>query len=93
MIDEAIAWPNPDPDALAVKVQGACDRLELRLYTPALTLVLLASGPGGSAGWIHWALPSGWQAGLAPGVYYAQVRAYRGAVKSQPALAKMLLLR
>jgi hypothetical protein len=65
-------------------LQGPADRLELRLYSEANTRVRNWSYGPTPAGWSSVALPGGWAQGLASGLYFARVLAYRGAAVSAP---------
>ena len=77
-------YPNPNPRALGIQLQGPADRLELRLYSEANTRVRNWSYGPTPAGWSSVALPGGWAQGLASGLYFARVLAYRGAAVSAP---------
>jgi hypothetical protein len=91
-LDQVLAYPDPDPQALGLKLEGPADRVEVRIYTTALTRVLTVMGGPCSAGWAQVPLPAGWSRGLPRGVYYARVLAYRGAAVSPPARPARLVL-
>jgi hypothetical protein len=88
------AVPNPGPMALALELAGPADRVEVLIYTPALVKVRTLALPAGAlgVGWHQVALPADWQAGLAPGLYYARVRAGRGSIWSVARTVKLWLL-
>jgi hypothetical protein len=88
------AWPNPDPNAFAVQLDGAADEIEIRIYTQAETCVGVFRGSSAQAGWNQVPLPVGWANDLAHGLYFARSTARRGSLISPPVRAtKMVLLR
>ena len=93
VIDESVPLPDPNPNSLAILLRGDCEDLHLKIYTPAMALVLEQhSGPKAS-GWTRWTLPSEWSHGLAPGMYYGALVAKRGTQTSQRKLVRLLILR
>ncbi len=84
--------PNPNPDQLAVHLEGPSDAMEVSVYTKALVLALRFETPGLSAGWQSLNLPAAF-GHLPNGIYYLLLRAHRGAAWSQPAMTKAMLLR
>jgi len=71
------AWPNPNPSSIAVRLGAPADRVELCIFTTALTQVSQGvSGPT-PAGWVQVPIPADWQ-GAPNGLYYARVMAYSG---------------
>jgi hypothetical protein len=93
VIDQAVAWPNPSPKAIKLHMQGPADGIEARIYTAAWVLAAKLEGGPSPVGWSKLDLPSDWYEGLASGVYYIQVTAWRGSVQSQPVTIKAYLLR
>ena len=93
ILDAVVPIPHPDPLALALLLQGSCEGLRLRLYSQAMAKVLELKGGAQPAGWCRWQLPQDWDAGVAPGLYFAVVTAFRGAESSPSRTIKMVLLR
>jgi hypothetical protein len=93
VIDQAVAWPNPSPRAIKLRLQGPADSIEARIYTAAWVLAARMEGGPRQPGWGTLDLPSDWSAELASGVYYIQITARRGSVQSQPVTIKAYLLR
>ena len=77
--------PNPDPLWIALNLDGSADDVELKLYSPGLTLLKqLSSGPLPS-GWSKVPLPAEFLSAVPHGLCYLSVRAKRGAQRSLPA--------
>lgn len=92
VIEALQGFPQPDPTAVLLKLQGRAERVVVRIYSPAW--VLLAELEGGAAG-------PGWtRLDLRPiadrlprGISYLSAQAFRGAVRSQPQKAPLYRLR
>jgi hypothetical protein len=77
---------------VGLQMAGPADQVDCVFYTPALVRVGAYKLGAANAGWNRLNLPLGWRQGLAPGLYYAQLRAWRGPVGSVPRTVKVLLL-
>jgi len=87
-----LAWPEPRPHSIAVQVDGACDWVDLRLYSVALHRVadLRAPGCGGPA-WVEADLGG---VELPSGAYYVVGQAHlNGRSMGQALKAKLMVLR
>lgn len=93
VIDAVAAWPDPNPSTLSIKLQGPADRVDIRIYTAAWILAARWEGGPYTWGWNRFDLDQGWSQALAQGIYYIQVRAYRGSVVSSSVTNKLYLLR
>jgi hypothetical protein len=83
-----VAFPQPDPQELRVLLDGPCDDLAVKIYSPALVLeAVIHSGPL-PAGWSRVKLPDS----LPAGISYAELRAQQGGRQS-PAIAPLRLVR
>ena len=64
-----------------MKIKGSCDKVTVRVFTPAMVCVgkreLLGSQ---AAGWVNVDLPADF--GISNGLFYYQVTAERGSVKA-----------
>jgi GH18 family chitinase len=86
-------WPQPNPSRLSLQLSGPAERALLRVYTPAWVLVAKLETGALSAGWNQVSLAGLWAPDQAAGLYYVEVQALRGSVKSTPLNAKLYLLR
>lgn len=86
-----LAWPEPYPRALALELNGPCDRVELRIYSAALNRVVDLRGPGcGRAGWIQASLGG---MDLPAGLYYVWGQSYaRGRPMGPPVRTALVVL-
>ena len=89
---EARFYPNPNPQALALRLAGPADRIAIKVYSEAENRVLTVEGGACPGGWVRIGLPPTWSAGLPSGVYYARVQASRGDAVSAPVKPISLLL-
>ena len=89
----AVAFPDPNPLAFAVDLDGAADGLELKIYSDAEALVAKAEGTGRSGGWSQLPLGPAWANGLSNGTYFARLVARRGGLASAPVIVKLSLIR
>ena len=85
------ALPNPGAKEIRVLLDGDCDSLRLRIYSPALVRVLQVDSGPMQAGWNALALPEAW-ASMAPGLYFARATALRGSQSSLPSRPIRLLV-
>jgi len=94
-VARVLACPNPDPDSLAVQMDGPADELQVAVYTKALTLVRrLDLRVSLRQGWNTVPLDASALAGLPAGLYFASVRPWRrGHAGEAGPGAKLLLLR
>jgi hypothetical protein len=82
VIEAAVPWPNPNPQAIAVKLSGPAERVTLKVYSVAWVLVgQTQSGPL-APGWANLDLPAGLGA---KGLFYFVVQAQEGRRAAQPA--------
>jgi beta-glucanase (GH16 family) len=84
--------PNPNPNSLAVELNGPADAVNVRVFTKALVLALEFSRPGLAAGWQRISVPGGWQ-NLPSGLYYVQVQAIRGQAVSRAVVTRAMVLK
>jgi len=88
---EMVAVPNPGAREIWVRLDGDCERVRLRIYSPALLRVLQLDTGALHTGWNTVALPSEWAA-LPAGLYFARATAQRGSEQSLPSHAIRLVL-
>ena len=80
----AVPLPDPDPLSVMVQLNGPADSVELRLYSPAMTLLgKVQSGPC-ITGWNNIPLPGDWLSAAPHGLVYLDCRALRGGQRSLP---------
>jgi hypothetical protein len=73
---EAVAWPQPNPLQLRLKLAGPSDRIRVQVFTRGYVVVGTCEGSGTtSAGWTVAALPD--LKGLPAGAYYFRVQSLR----------------
>jgi hypothetical protein len=85
--------PNPNPEYLALDMQGSGDGVVVSVYTKALVLVKRVEvGEPLVGGWNRISLGALLQ-NLPPGLYYVQVRALRGGIASNSVFVKVFLTR
>jgi hypothetical protein len=77
---------------VSVHLKGSADRLRLRLYSPAMTLVDTVEVSGVPAGWQRLALGPLQLQSLAPGLYFFTVQAWRGSAESPSVAPGRLVL-
>jgi hypothetical protein len=88
------AVPNPNPGTLAIRLDGAADRVTVRIYSVAETCVAVVQTGPLPSGWSTLALPLTWSASAPNGLYFAQAVAEQGSRRSLPsASAKLLWVR
>jgi hypothetical protein len=76
--------PNPDPQALALKLEGPADGTVISLWTPALVLLGTVRSGALGAGWQQVPLPPALLAVAPRGLLYATVTLERGSQRSAP---------
>jgi hypothetical protein len=88
---EVVPLPHPNPKVFKVRLNGPADRCKVKVYSPALTCLALFEN--------HNPTPGGWlqvdaQAlRLANGIYFYEVWAERGSVRSlKPVLGRLLVI-
>jgi hypothetical protein len=90
------AWPDPytgrGPGRIAVKLEGSCDRVTVKIFTAAMVCVGSADSGPRSAGWAEVPLPD-FLASQPNGLYYYWVEAARGQATTPPVIGKMAILR
>jgi len=92
VISQASAWPNPNPLAALVYLEGPADRVTLKVYTPAWVLVGLSENGPLAKGWGRVPMPS--EVAQAPrGLYYFSVQAQQGDRRSLPRSGRFYLWR
>jgi hypothetical protein len=71
-----VAWPQPNPLQLRLKLAGPSDRIRVQVYTRGYIVVGTCEGSGPTgAGWTVAALPD--LKGLPAGAYYFRVQSLR----------------
>jgi hypothetical protein len=68
-----VPWPNPNPVAVSVELDGWCPSLTLKLYTESMRMVGESTGGAAGPGWGQVALPGNFSAGAANGTYYYRI--------------------
>ena len=81
-IEQVVAAPNPDPREILVRLEGAVDQVQIRIYATSMVLVAEASVGASPAGWVRIPLPAGFLQRAAKGVYYVRAQAFRGGESS-----------
>lgn len=76
--------PNPDPVAIAIRLNGPADQVELRLYSPGMTLLAKLSVGPLPGGWSQVPLPSEWVSAAPHGLSFVTAQAKRQAQRSLP---------
>lgn len=85
--------PNPCPLALKIQVLGEADRVEAKIYTPAMVCVgTVWAGPC-PVGWVNLPLPQEFLGARANGLYYYRVVATRGGSASNPKIGRFMVIR
>jgi hypothetical protein len=96
VVDEHHVWPAPITGASAwvgVKLRGRCDRMVVKVYTPAMVCVGQAEAAGLPSGWSQVPLPAA-LLGAANGLYYYELEVERGGQKATArSLGRLMLLR
>jgi hypothetical protein len=97
-IEEHRPWPNPISGGsghVGVKVKGSCDKVSVKVYTPAMVCVGKREVLGSNgAGWVNVELPPEFVLGSANGLYYYVVSVERGKIKGlKPATGRVVLAR
>jgi hypothetical protein len=87
-----VAWPNPNPRYLAVKLKGPAESVQVRLYTPAWIRLGAVHSAAMAAGWQRVDLGSALDA--APGgLLYFVVEAKAGSRLSPALRGRLYVLR
>lgn len=74
-IVEAVAWPDPDPRRLSVRLEGKADSLRLKIYSVSWQMLqAVEAGPTGP-GWSQLELPPEFLTHAANGAYYFRINA------------------
>lgn len=76
--------PNPDPLTVAVQLNGPADQVELRLYSPGMTLLAKLNVGPLAGGWTQIPLPAEWINAAPHGLAFVTVQAKRQAQRSLP---------
>jgi hypothetical protein len=82
VIEAVVPWPNPNPQAIAVKLSGPAERVTLKVYSVAWVLVGQTQSGSLAPGWANLDLPAGVEA---KGLFYFVVQAQEGRRTAQPA--------
>jgi hypothetical protein len=88
VVEEALAWPQPNPRWLAVKLQGNAERLEVRLYSPAWILFERFEAGPLTKGWNQLPLPDA----AARGLQYFKVCAVDAGRRSEARIGRLVYL-
>jgi endo-1,4-beta-D-glucanase Y/plastocyanin len=82
-IIKTLAFPNPNPKKLAVKLNKSVDGVTLKVYSEAFMVIdSVSSGPH-SAGWAMLGLPPGFVASAKSGTYYYVVTVVKNGSSSR----------
>jgi alpha-L-arabinofuranosidase len=96
-IDKAVPFPSPwngnGTGSLAVHLEGACDSVELKIYSRAMVCVGTRTTGSEPAGWIPVELPDTLERGAANGVYFYRIVARRGGMDTKPTIGPLVVLR
>ena len=92
-IRSAIPFPNPNPAAVLVDLGGHCDKSELRIYSPGMSLLAIQSGGALSAGRHSLALDPDWLRGAHSGLYIGILKAWRDGQTVEHQMLKIMILK
>lgn len=92
-IDAGAAVPNPNPDCLALRLQGDVDSLTVRCYTKSMALAWQERSGPWVQGWNRVPLPQADMARLPNGLYYLSASARRANAQGRKVLLKIVLAR
>jgi hypothetical protein len=86
--------PNPNPGSVAVQLNNKVDKLTLKIYSTAMTVIdSVSSGPS-AAGWSAISLPPTFLATATNGTYYYVITAEKtGSPTRTAGTGKLLILR
>jgi hypothetical protein len=90
VILQSSAWPNPNPRFVSVLLEGAADKITLKVYTAAWVLVGRSQSGAVAPGWSRLSLPAP-LAGAPRGLYYFVVQAEAQGRLSQPKTGRFFL--
>jgi hypothetical protein len=92
LIDQASAWPNPNPQAVLAFLEGPADSIVLKVYTTAWIQVGSSQAGPFNAGWARIPMPVDLKE-LPRGLYYFSVQAQLGGRRSPVKAGRFYLWR